>query len=63
MNIPVIAANLIRTPEQAEEQLAQGIQDFVGLGRPLIADPYWADKAEQGKAKRKSPLYQLPILL
>ena len=50
MNIPVIAANLIRTPEQAEEQLAQGIQDFVGLGRPLIADPYWADKAEQGKA-------------
>ena len=50
VNIPVIAANLIRTPEQAEEQLAQGIQDFVGLGRPLIADPYWADKAEQGKA-------------
>lgn len=50
VNIPVIAANLIRTPEQAEGQLAQGIQDFVGLGRPLIADPYWADKAEQGKA-------------
>lgn len=50
VNIPVIAANLIRTPEQAEQQLEEGIQDFISLGRPLIADPYWADKAERGKA-------------
>lgn len=50
VNIPVIAANLIRTPEQAEQQLEEGIQDFISLGRPLIADPYWPDKAERGKA-------------
>lgn len=50
VSIPVIAANLIRTPEQAEQQLADGIQDFISLGRPLIADPYWADKAERGNA-------------
>ena len=48
VKIPVIAANLIRTPEQAEQQLAEGTQDMIGLGRPLIADPYWAAKAEAG---------------
>ncbi len=44
VSIPVLAANLIRSPEQAEQQLKDGIQDFVSLGRPQIADPYWADK-------------------
>ena len=28
VHIPVIAANLIRSPEQAEQQLEDGIQDF-----------------------------------
>ncbi len=50
VSIPVIAANLIRTPEQAEAQLADGIQDFIGLGRPLLADPYWVEKARSGRA-------------
>lgn len=49
VKIPVIAANLIRTPEQAEKQLEEGTQDMIGLGRPLLADPYWAAKAEAGK--------------
>lgn len=50
VSIPVLAANLIRSPEQAEEQLEEGIQDFVCLGRPHIADPHWANKAKEGKA-------------
>lgn len=50
VKIPVLAANLIRSPEQAEAQLAEGIQDFVCLGRPLIADPHWAAKAQAGRA-------------
>lgn len=49
VDIPVIAANLIRSPEQAETQLKDGIQDFISLGRPHIADPYWADKAFSGR--------------
>lgn len=49
VDIPVIAANLIRSPEQAEKQLEEGIQDFVSLGRPLIADPQWVEKVEQGR--------------
>ena len=49
VNIPVIAANLIRSPAQAEEQLEAGIQDFVSLGRPHIADPHWVQKVQEGK--------------
>lgn len=49
VKIPVIAANLIRTPEQAEKQLEEGTQDMIGLGRPLLADPYWAKKAEEDR--------------
>ncbi|MCQ2462765.1 MAG: NAD(P)/FAD-dependent oxidoreductase [Clostridia bacterium] len=53
VSIPVIAANLIRSPEQAEQQLQEGTQDFVSLGRPHIADPYWAKKAENGETIRR----------
>lgn len=48
VDIPVIAANLIRSPKQAELQLEEGIQDFISLGRPLIADPHWVNKTQSG---------------
>ena len=51
VNIPVIAANLIRSPEQAEQQLNEGVQDMVSLGRPHIADPHWANKAQSGNTE------------
>lgn len=53
VSIPVIAANLIRSPEQAEQQLEDGIQDFISLGRPHIADPHWTQKAVDGKTIRR----------
>ena len=53
VSIPVIAANLIRSPEQAAAQIEEGAQDFVSLGRPHIADPYWAEKARNGKTIRR----------
>lgn len=49
VSVPVLAANLIRSPKQAEEQLEEGIQDFVCLGRPHIADPHWANKVMEGR--------------
>ena len=52
VDIPVIAANLIRSPKQAEEQLQAGIQDFVSLGRPHIADPHWAEKVQSGNENK-----------
>lgn len=49
VKIPVIASGSITSPELAESILRGGKGDFVSLGRPLLADPYFAKKAEQGK--------------
>jgi 2,4-dienoyl-CoA reductase (NADPH2) len=48
VSIPVIACNRITTPELAEEILTQGDADFVGLARPLLADPEFVNKARSG---------------
>ncbi|MBR0374049.1 MAG: SDR family NAD(P)-dependent oxidoreductase [Mogibacterium sp.] len=48
VNIPVIAVNVIRTPEQAEQQLQEGYQDFVASARAFICDPHWPEKAQSG---------------
>lgn len=53
VSIPVLAANLIRSPEQAEQQLEEGDQDFVSLGRPHIADPHWANKVKNGETVKR----------
>ncbi len=52
VNIPVIAANFIRSPEQAERQLEEGYQDFIGSARNFICDPYWAKKAKDGHPEK-----------
>lgn len=49
VNIPVIAANVIRTPEQAERQLQEGYQDFVASARTFICDPHWVKKAAEDR--------------
>ena len=51
VRIPVIAANLIRTPEQAEAQLAEGTQDFIAMGRSYLSDPEWTKKAMEGRSE------------
>lgn len=48
VNIPVIAVGVIREPDFAEKLLKDGVQDFIGLARPLLADPEWANKAKAG---------------
>ena len=47
VNIPVIASGSITLPELAEDILASGKADFVGLARPLFADPYFPKKARE----------------
>jgi 2,4-dienoyl-CoA reductase-like NADH-dependent reductase (Old Yellow Enzyme family)/thioredoxin reductase len=49
VNIPVVAANLMRSPDQAEQQLRDGVQDFIGSARSFICDPYWVRKVEEGR--------------
>ena len=51
VSIPVIAANVIRTPEQAERQLEEGDQDFVASARTFICDPHWVEKTASGHPK------------
>ena len=48
VGIPVISSARIGYPEIAEKIIEDGQADFVSLGRPLIADPYWCLKAKQG---------------
>jgi 2,4-dienoyl-CoA reductase-like NADH-dependent reductase (Old Yellow Enzyme family) len=50
VEIPVIASGSITLPEIAEDVLATGKADFVSLGRPLLADPFWPAKAKAGRA-------------
>ncbi len=52
VSIPVMAANFIRSPEQAERQLEEGYQDFVGSARNFICDPEWAKKAQEGHPEK-----------
>ena len=48
VGIPVIVGNSL-TPEMAEEALRDGQADFIGLGRPLIADPDWPIKTAESR--------------
>ena len=45
---PCIAVGNIRHPQIAEEILAKGDADFIGMGRGLNAEPEWVNKVEYG---------------
>ena len=49
VSAPVIACNRINDPLVAEEVLALGQGDCVGLARALITDPEWVIKAHKGR--------------
>lgn len=49
VNIPVITGVRINDPLDAEQILDDGKADFIGLGRPLIADPELPNKAKAGR--------------
>jgi hypothetical protein len=48
-SVPVIASGKIREPRLAEQVLASGIADAVGLARTVLADPDWPKKARDGR--------------
>lgn len=45
---PTIAIGNIRDPKIADDILARGDADMIGMGRGLIADPNWCNKAKYG---------------
>ena len=55
VKIPVIASGSITLPEYAEDIIASGKGDFVGLGRPLWADQYWPKKAMADRPEEIRP--------
>lgn len=50
VNIPVITVGVIRTPQMADQIIADGKADFVAIGRGLITDPEFALKAAGDQA-------------
>lgn len=48
---PIVTAGKIRSPGLAEQILAQGQADIIGLCRPVLCDPDWPLKAREGRTK------------
>lgn len=49
VKIPIITVGVIRTPKFANAIIKEEKADFVAIGRGLLADPYWPQKAIEGK--------------
>lgn len=47
--VPVVAVGKLGYPDVAERALREGSCDMVMLGRPLLADPEWPNKAFAGR--------------
>ena len=45
VGIPVILTGGVKTGEDAEQLLQSGAADLIGVGRPFLANPHWADDA------------------
>ena len=55
VSVPIIASNRISDPNSAEQIIKDGYADMVNLGRVLIADPQWPQKAFEGKVDEIRP--------
>lgn len=49
VNIPLCTTNRINSPAVAESILSDGSADMVSMARPLLADPYFVVKAQEGR--------------
>lgn len=50
ITIPLITSNRINTPEMAEHILAENHADMISMARPFLADPYFVQKAQEGRS-------------
>jgi len=55
VDVPVMVVGRINEPRVAEEVLARGDADMVVLGRALLADPAFANKARAGRFEDIAP--------
>ncbi len=50
VDTPVSVVQRITDPAFADRLISEGLVDFVGMTRALIADPEWANKAREGRS-------------
>ncbi|MFH0813872.1 MAG: NADH:flavin oxidoreductase [Pseudomonadota bacterium] len=50
-NIPIITAGRIPTAKVAESVFTNNEADMVGIARPILCDPYWPKKYQDGRKK------------
>ncbi len=55
VSVPILASNRITDPYTADQVIKDGMADMVNLGRVLIADPHWANKAREGRPEEIRP--------
>ena len=55
VEIPVITVGRLGYPELANGVIKDGKADFVAMGRPLLADPQFANKARRGQTEDIRP--------
>jgi 2-enoate reductase len=55
LEVPVVAVGKLGYPDLAESALRGGDCDMIMLGRPLLADPDWPNKAFAGKVESICP--------
>lgn len=55
VTVPLMMCGGVYTPEIGEKLLEDGVCDYVGLGKPALADPFWAKKAQEGRADDIKP--------
>ena len=55
IKLPIIVDGGLSTPDIANEVLKKGYADFIGLGRPMLADPDWAIKLHENRPEDIRP--------
>jgi len=55
VRIPVITVGRIKYPDHAEQIIQEGKADMIALGRSVLADPYYPEKARKGEFSKIRP--------
>ncbi|WAW15203.1 FAD-dependent oxidoreductase [Peptostreptococcus equinus] len=55
VNVPIICAGRMDNPKMALEAIQDGTCDMISLGRPLLADPDYANKIRTGRVDQIRP--------
>ncbi len=55
VEVPIVAVGKLGYPDLAEKALRKNMCDMIMLGRPLLADPEWPQKAYSGRVNEIRP--------